>query len=58
MTNRERQAKKHQIRGYDHSLEDQKKIDRDCAEDRAMRALFILVAIASIPMGLSLLGIL
>jgi len=58
MSKQEMQKKKHQIRGYDRSIEDQKKIDRDLAEDKAMLALLIVVFIASIPMALSLIGIL
>jgi len=54
----EMQRKKHQIRGYDHSIEDQLKIDRDLAEDKAMVALLIVAFIASIPMALSLIGFL
>lgn len=50
------QRDKHNIRGYDHSLEEQKKIDRDLREDKAMVALLIVAFIASIPMALSLMG--
>lgn len=48
---------KHGIYGYDHSLEEQRKIDSDEREDKAMFWIFVTAAICSILPALSLFGV-